>query len=55
MDIEIELPSDENNFDGGFVVHVWSHTSMFLHRKEDICAVCSAYIHLKGRFGKYQR
>ena len=47
-----ELSPDEDDFDGGLEMHVWNHTSMFPHRKEGICAVCSAYIHLKRRLRK---
>ena len=54
MDIEKELSSDEDDFDG-LDMHVWNHTEAFPHRKEGICLACSAYMHLKGGFGKYQR
>jgi hypothetical protein len=47
MDIEKELSSDEDDFDG-LDMHVWNHTEAFLHRKEGICLACSAYMHLKG-------
>ena len=51
-DVDNELSSDEDDFDSGLDMCVWNHTGA--HRKEGICAVCLAYIHLKGGFGKYQ-
>jgi hypothetical protein len=47
MDVDDELSSDKDNFDGGLDMRVWNHTGTFPHRKEAICTVCLAYIHLK--------
>jgi hypothetical protein len=51
-DVDNELSSDEDDLDSGLDMRVRNHTGA--HRKEGICVVCLAYIHLKGGFGNFQ-